>query len=609
MKKKFYKILAFVLAFLSFTTIVSVDGLGYTYDHKGNVIYSTEGLTVNQTPFIYSDFGIDDMGKLNNPTDIFVYKNKRGGANEEVVYLLDGGSTAKEITATLFILNDELKLQSEFNHFVYNPNNFSDEVLLAAKSSGKFIVSNASSGGETGGEGTEGGEGAEGGEETTNLAAKATIDNGFASLEELRANDLVSLYISGASAVYRSYREDATNEYDYLYICDTGNNQVLVIDYDSYDVNTETFEIVNIITSPTEELGTALFRPSKVIVDGAGRIYIIATDVRDGIMEFSLNTKTNTYEFNRYIGTNYKKMSAWDIFWRNFSTESQLSGQNLILQTSFTGMAYKNSMIYATSYCTETNDIIDDTAMIKKINPSGKDVLRRNGYTVPKGDFKYHRSNDGYPYNPSTLECIAVNDYGVYTVVDSNRDRLFTYDNEGNLLYISGGTGTQVDKISNPKAIQYFGENLLVLDGDKKALLMFEPTDIAKVINKAIECEFNGNINDETLEDGTVVYGAAHYWEQVIELNANYEYAYVGIGKKYMNDKDYKTAMYYFELGFDAEYYGKAYKQYRDGIIKRWFAPVVVTLIVLFVGLYIYKKIRRKKLGIKEEEITGIGDE
>ena len=76
-----------------------------------------------------------------------------------------------------------------------------------------------------------------------------------------------------------------------------------------------------------------------------------------------------------------------------------------------------------------------------------------------------------------------------------------------------------------------------------------------------------------------------------------------------MNDKDYKTAMYYFELGFDAEYYGKAYKQYRDGIIKRWFAPVVVTLIVLFVGLYIYKKIRRKKLGIKEEEITGIGDE
>ena len=87
MKKKFYKILAFVLAFLSFTTIVSVDGLGYTYDHKGNVIYSTEGLTVNQTPFIYSDFGIDDMGKFNNPTDIFVYKNKRGGANEEVVYL------------------------------------------------------------------------------------------------------------------------------------------------------------------------------------------------------------------------------------------------------------------------------------------------------------------------------------------------------------------------------------------------------------------------------------------------------------------------------------------------------------------------------------------
>ena len=587
MKKRYIKILSFILALLSFWTVATVDGLGYTYDHKGNVIYSTEGLTANQTPYIYSDFGIDEMNKLSNPTDLFVYEHHETG--EKILYLLDGGNAKNNIQSRLFVMNDQLKVQQEFDHFVYNPNNFDDETLKAMKSFGKPVI----------------GAREEGIEVTKDSNGVASIDSGFTSLEELKSQELVSLYLLGSSSVYRSYKRNSLPYTDYMYICDTGNNQVLVIDYESYDANLGTFEIVGIITSPTEELGSALFRPSKTIVDAAGRIYIILTDVSDGIMEFSAEGK-----FNRYIGTNYVKLTAWEIFWRNFSTESQLSGNNLILQTSFTGMAYKNNMIYATSYALkgDNNAITDDKNMIKKINPSGKDVLRRNGYTIPMGDFKYHRSRDGYPYNPSNLECITVNDYGVYTVVDSNRDRLFTYDNEGNLLYISGGTGTQIDKISSPKAIQYLGENLLVLDSDKKAVIVFEPTDIAKVINQAVKCEYEGRVNDEYI-NGELHYGAAHYWEQVIELNANYEYAYVGIGKKYMNEKKYKDAMYYFELGFDADYYGKAYKQYRDGLIKEYFAPVAIVAFVLIIGWIIFSKIRKKKLGIKEEEMTGIGDE
>ena len=619
MKKRYFKVLSFVLALMCFFTVANVNGLGYTYDHKGNVIYSTEGLTVNQTPYIYSDLGIDNMGKLNNPTDLFIYEHHF--TREKIIYLLDGGNANSSIPSTLFVLNENLQKTEEYNYFIYDPADFTDEELMNIKSLGKAVVKGSSApstpegtpeGGDenTGNGENQGGEGNapagqnEGDDSLVDENGLLKQHNEFTSVAELRKNSLAKLYILGANAVYRSYKRNSLPYTDYLYICDTGNNQVLVVDYESYDATHKTFKIVDIITSPKEELGEAQFRPSKTIVDAAGRIYVIATDVREGIMEFSAEG-----DFNRYIGTNYVKMSAWDIFWRNFSTESQLAGTDLILQTSFTGMAYKNNMIYATSYAIQSNgQITDDKNMIKKINPSGKDVLRRNGYTIPMGDFKYHKSNDGYAYNPSNLECIAVNEYGVYTVVDSNRDRLFTYDNEGNLLYISGGTGTQIDKISSPKAIQYLGENLLVLDSDKKAIIVFEPTDIAKVINSAIKCEYEGRVDDEYI-DGQLYYGAAHYWEQVIELNANYEYAYVGIGKKYMNAKDYKQAMYYFELGFDADYYGKAYKQYRDSLIKEYFAPVAITAFVLITGLVIYKKIRRKKLGIKDEEMTGIGDE
>ena len=102
---------------------------------------------------------------------------------------------------------------------------------------------------------------------------------------------------------------------------------------------------------------------------------------------------------------------------------------------------------------------------------------------------------------------------------------------------------------------------------------------------------------------------ATDYWQQVIKLNANYEYAYVGIGHKYLNNGEYKTAMEYFELGKNKIYYSKAFKQYRDGIIKEWFAPVAITLVVIIVGYYVFKFVRNKKLGIKKAEETGVGDE
>ena len=76
-----------------------------------------------------------------------------------------------------------------------------------------------------------------------------------------------------------------------------------------------------------------------------------------------------------------------------------------------------------------------------------------------------------------------------------------------------------------------------------------------------------------------------------------------------MDQEEYKLAMDYFKLGENRIYYSKAFKQYRDGIIKEWFAPVVITLVVLIGGRYAYKIYRNKKLGIKKEEETGMGDE
>ncbi len=613
MRKTLVRISIFVLTLIVVSLVVVSAETGYTYDHKGNVIYSTEGFTVNETPYVYLDLGLKDSTYLSSPKDLFVYNDPRNN-DETTIYLLDAGSN--NVLSRLYLMNSGLKVETVIDHFYYVPSELPDITLEALKSFGKPVIGSEVNSYDSTKVSAE--------EATMWDEINSTI--AYDSLDDLKAEDSMDLYLFGAQSIYRMYKTNTTPYTDYIYICDTGNNQVLVLDADSYleispaDPSTSTpargtYKIVGVVTSPTEEIGSDTFRPTNVTADAAGRIYVIANGITNGIMEFSAECT-----FDRYIGTNYVALKAWDIFWRNFSTESQLDNSTSILPTTFTSMTYKNNMIYTTSYVVMSTDGVtsNDKIMIKKINPSGKDVLRRNGYTVPKGDFAYYKSNDANgTYGPSTLEAIAVNDYGVYTVVDSNRGRLFTYDNEGNLLYISGGTGEQIDKITIPEAIQYLGENVLVLDSKRKAIIIFEPTDIAKVINKAVKCEYDGRVDGEWIDadgdpetdDLVYVEGAYDYWEQVILLNANYEYAYVGIGKHYMNIKDYKTAMKYFKLGYHKIYYGKAYKQYRDSIIKAnftWVACVIFGLIVLGVVL---KKVRRKKLGIKEEVMTGIGDE
>src|SRR5690606_22977566 len=230
------------------------------------------------------------------------------------------------------------------------------------------------------------------------------------------------------------------------------------------------------------------------------------------------------------------------------------------------------------------NDI-DDNAMIKRINPAGKDVLTRNGYHVPKGDLVYIRTGpDASVRGPSRFSSITVNDYGVYTVADAKTGRLFTYDDEGNLLYISAGKGNELTNLNNPVAIRYQGENILALDKARQAILRYEPTEIAKDINKATKYHYDGNLVASSEE-----------WNNVVALNPNYEYAYVGIGKSLLNEERYEEAMQYFQIGYNVHYYSRAYKLYRDSIIQKYFTPVVSTLIVLGALLYTFKTYKRVK--------------
>lgn len=405
------------------------------------------------------------------------------------------------------------------------------------------------------------------------------IDDEFNSVHEFTAFTLTQEYIDylatkGITDVTEltldsPYGIDVTE--DGIYVCDTGNYRIIKLNH-NFEVQATFSEIAD---ATFDEIS---FEPKKITVDGTGRMYVVAKNVYEGIMEINEDGA-----FNRFTGVNPISLTPFEIFSRSLMTEKQLAQLQLFLPTEYTNVSIDDrNFIYATSKVSENND----ENPIQLINPKGVDVIKRNGYNPPKGDIQYITGTNSYVIDgPSNLSDIASTDDGIYTVMDQKRSRLFTYDSEGNLLYIDGDEGSQTDKFSEGVAIDYFGDDLLILDRGTKTIIVYRLTEFGSLVNQAIHYHDEGMFEE-----------AAYVWAEVIKINSNYEIAYNGIGKLLLRTGDYKEAMEYFKLGHDSYYYSKAFKEYRNEMIKSNFGYIIGGVVVIggtIIGLKLrstYKK-------------------
>jgi hypothetical protein len=347
---------------------------------------------------------------------------------------------------------------------------------------------------------------------------------------------------------------------DAIYIADTEGNRIIKLNHDYKRV--ESFGTPNDKTFDNTE-----YNPLKIAVDKTGRIYVIAKNVYEGIIELNIDGT-----FNRFTGVNQVSVSVFEAIQRRFASEAQLSQMSLFLPTSFTNMIIDNQgFIYSTAGASSTGD---NTNMIKAINPKGIDVLKKNGYDVPKGDLMFAMVQGEVITGPSQLVDIALNEFGMYTVLDQLRGRLFTYDNEGRLLYISADKGLQEGKLSTPVALTYFGNQMVVLDQKNQSLEVYSSTEFGDLVNKAVAFHYKGDFDN-----------ASKTWEEVAKLNTNYEIAYVGIGKSLLRQQKYKEAMENFKIGQDKVYYAKAFEGYRKEIFNNNFGYIMTgaSLLILFI--------------------------
>ncbi len=378
-------------------------------------------------------------------------------------------------------------------------------------------------------------------------------------LISLGITDETSLTLNGPKGVF------VTDEG--VFITDTKNYRIVKLNHDYQVIDT-----FSDIDDPTFE--EILFEPLKITVDPSGRMYVIANNVYEGILEINSDGS-----FNRYTGVNPIKLTPFEIFSRRVMTEEQIAQLQLFLPTEYTNLVInEKNFIYATSKVSVNNA----ENPIQLINPKGVDVIKRNGYFPPMADIQYVVGMNPYVVSgPSSLVDIAYTSDGIYTVLDQKRSRLFTYDSEGNLLYIDGDEGRQIDRFSEGVAIDYLGDDLLVLDRRTNNIIVYGLTEFGTFVNSAIHYHNEGMFEE-----------AAEVWQEVIKLNSNYEIAYSGIGKLLLRQEKYQEAMEYFKIGHDRYYYSKAFQEYRNGIIKDNFGIIMGGIVVLS-GFLIARKIKK----------------
>lgn len=357
-----------------------------------------------------------------------------------------------------------------------------------------------------------------------------------------------------------------------LYVADSYKNRILVFD--------KNYKLLKTIKNPTSEIleDGYVFTPLKVSVDYADRIFCIAQNMFEGIMVFE-----DTGEFIGFIGTIEVKISLWEKFWKRIATKEERSNQRLFIPTEFTGIDIDDDgFVYASN--------IDENGVqaIRRLNPRGQDVIKKGRNENLGGDLWV----DGFTNysGASQITDVVYRQKGMYSLLDRKRGRVFTYDHEGNLLYIFGGLGTQAGTFAAPAAIENIGDTIIVLDSTRAEILTFTETEYGNLINDAVGLRYDG---DETK--------AVQLWEKVLELDENNELAYVGIGKAYLTSGEYTKAMDYLRRGMSSDYYSIAYRRYRNELLKDNMSYILTGIVLLAGFVAIGKHIYRRKKGIKKE--------
>ena len=474
-------------------------------------------------------------------------------------------------------------------------------------------------------EAEEGGEGSEEGGEGSEEGGEGSGEGGEGEAEE---KDTHKAKLDSIT-IYNNEYCSLTLNGKYIYVCDPGNNRIIKIERISKDqmkavdiiykitgdVKVKTFDhpadiqfgedgciyvadmyhgrilkldenwnyIMEFNKPNDQTLAEGLqFRPHRIAVDSAGRVYCISKNINKGLVKYEADGT-----FSGFVGATPVVYDFWDYLYKRFATEAQKERLENFVPTEYHSICMDHDgFIYAITCVDNTKEAelkSGSVQAVRRLNLMGSDILIRNGEFPPYGDL--YMGNGG----PSQIVDATAFDNDCYVLSDRNRGRLFLYDEQGHMLFAFGGKGNVKGYFKDgvqSLSVDHDGYDLLVFDSSASSITIFTPTEYGSMIFQAMD-EFDAG-NYEL---------SGQLWQNIMDVNGNYDLAYIGVGRALLRQGKYKEAMEYFELKYDDSNYSKAFKQYR----KEWVEKHILTIFILAFAVLIIPMIISKIGKIKYE--------
>ena len=390
----------------------------------------------------------------------------------------------------------------------------------------------------------------------------------------------------GSPETFNAPYDVFVDENDNIYVADYSNHRVVMMDKD--------LNWIQEFTKPTDATfdQNLDFLPKKIVVDVAGRVYVLVTNCNKGIVKYEADTT-----FTGFIGATPVTVSTAEYIWkRYFQTKAQREASVAFVPTEYENIYIdKDGFIYSTTTNFSEYDLKWDNAKpIRRLNGLGNDILVKNDRYPPIGDL-YWLEGDSTYYGPSKMTDVTVFDNEIYVVLDRIRGRLFGYDNQGIMLWAFGTRGNVEGAFTNPVSIEHSGYDLFVLDQLENSITVFTPTEYGMTVYNAIQKYQEGQYDE-----------SAEIWQEVVKFNANYPLAFRGIGRTLLRQEKYEEAMEYFRMAHDRDNYGRTFKLYRKEWIEKNILWLFLGLALILVIPLILGRIRRMKWEVMMHEHSKI---
>lgn len=385
-----------------------------------------------------------------------------------------------------------------------------------------------------------------------------------------------------------------------IYIADTGNAQILVVDQNSNETQYIGKDILNTPTgiyvydngeilvadyglskvglfSSTGELirwyerpdspifgKNTNFNPKKVVSDDRGNIYIISEGSYDGVIQLSKEG-----EFIGYFGDNNTKLTVTEALQDLFFTDAQKAKLfNRIPQTFYNLAMDKKGMIYTVTQGGKSH-------AVKKHSVAGANMLNKNKKAIVYDE-------------PTFVDISVANNGQIYAVTNSGL--IYEYDTTGSVVFSFGGAAIANDKsglFSVVSAIDVDENNYLyILDKERGIVQVFYPTSFAEMTHKAINLYDQGKYNESKI-----------VWQEILKLSGNARIAHNGLGKAYFQEGNHEKALEHFEFAINVRDYSETFWEIRNNFLQSNGALIII-IITLIYAIYMLLKFLDKKYKI-----------